>query len=45
VKESAKACGQMYVTERWLGGTLTNFKTLKRSLTRMKKLETMLHSE
>ena len=41
VKESAKACGQMYVTERWLGGTLTNFKTLKRSLTRMKKLETM----
>ena len=41
VKESAKACGQMYVTERWLGGTLTNYKTLKRSLTRMKKLETM----
>ena len=41
VKESAKACGQMHVTERWLGGTLTNFKTLKRSLARLKKLETM----
>ncbi len=25
VKESAKTCGQMHVTERWLGGTLTNF--------------------
>ena len=42
VKESAKACGQMHVTERWLGGTLTNFKTLKRSLARLKKLEGMI---
>ncbi len=41
VKESAKTCGQMHITERWLGGTLTNYKTLKRSLARMKKLETM----
>ena len=41
IKESAKACGQMHVTERWLGGTLTNYKTLKRSLARYKKLETM----
>ncbi|MFM8471246.1 MAG: 30S ribosomal protein S2, partial [Limisphaerales bacterium] len=41
IKESAKSCGQMHVTERWLGGTLTNFKTLKRSLARMKKLEAM----
>ena len=41
VRESAKACGQMHVTERWLGGTLTNFKTLRRSLNRMKKIEAM----
>ncbi len=41
IKESAKSCGQMHVTERWLGGTLTNFKTLKRSLARLKKLEAM----
>lgn len=41
VKESAKACGQPYVTERWLGGTLTNMKTLKRSMARMKEIEKM----
>ena len=29
VKETAKECGQFYVTERWLGGTLTNFQTIK----------------
>ena len=41
VKESAKACDQLYVTERWLGGTLTNLKTLKRSVGRMKQIEKM----
>jgi len=41
VKESAKACGQPYVTGRWLGGTLTNLRTLKRSLKRMKDIERM----
>ena len=41
VRESAKACGQLHITERWLGGTLTNLKTIKRSLARYKKLETM----
>ena len=41
VKESAKACGQPYVTGRWLGGTLTNLRTLKRSLKRMKEIERM----
>jgi small subunit ribosomal protein S2 len=41
IKDSAKACGQMYITERWLGGTLTNYKTLKRSLGRMKEIERM----
>jgi small subunit ribosomal protein S2 len=39
VKESAKTCGQLYVTERWLGGTLTNFQTVKRSIARMKQIE------
>jgi small subunit ribosomal protein S2 len=41
VKEAAKACDQYYVTERWLGGTLTNFQTLKKSISRMKQLEKM----
>jgi small subunit ribosomal protein S2 len=41
VKEAAKACGQMHVTERWLGGTLTNLKTVKRSMKRMKDIEKM----
>lgn len=39
VKEAAKACGQLFVTERWLGGTLTNFNTVKRSLARLRELE------
>ena len=39
VKESAKSCGQLYVTERWLGGTLTNFNTIKRSIARLKQIE------
>ena len=41
VRESAKACGQHYVTERWLGGTLTNFATIKRSIGRLKEIEKM----
>ena len=41
VKETAKDCGQYYVTERWLGGTLTNFQTVKRSIARMKQIEKM----
>jgi small subunit ribosomal protein S2 len=41
VKEAAKACGQHYVTERWLGGTMTNFNTVKRSIARMKQIEKM----
>jgi small subunit ribosomal protein S2 len=41
VKETAKACGQHYITERWLGGTLTNFQTVKRSIARMKEIEKM----
>jgi small subunit ribosomal protein S2 len=41
VRESAQMCGQFYVTERWLGGTLTNFKTIKKSIHRLKEIEKM----
>jgi small subunit ribosomal protein S2 len=41
VKETAKECGQYFVTERWLGGTLTNFATIKRSVGRLKQIEKM----
>src|SRR4051794_27918713 len=41
VKETAKECGQFYVTERWLGGTLTNFETIKKSIARLKQIEKM----
>src|SRR5208283_2603836 len=41
VKEVAKESGQFYVTERWLGGTLTNFATIKRSIGRLKQIEKM----
>src|SRR5271165_2262216 len=41
VKETAKECGQFYSTERWLGGTLTNFQTVKRSIARLKQIEGM----
>ena len=41
VKETARECGQLYVTERWLGGTLTNFNTVKRSIARLKEIEKM----
>ena len=39
VQESADKCGMFYVNERWLGGTLTNFSTIKRSIKRLKILE------
>ena len=39
VKETAKETGQMYVVERWLGGTLTNFATVKTSIKRLKEIE------
>src|SRR3954462_7487080 len=41
VKETAKECGQYFVTERWLGGTLTNFATIKHSIARLKHIEKM----
>jgi len=39
VAEEAKRCGMYYVNERWLGGTLTNFQTVKRSIDRLVALE------
>jgi len=41
VREMARDCNQFYVTERWLGGTLTNFNTIKRSIARLKEIEKM----
>jgi small subunit ribosomal protein S2 len=41
VKDTAKECGQFYVVERWLGGTLTNFNTIKSSIKRLKEIEKM----
>jgi small subunit ribosomal protein S2 len=39
IKESAQKCGQYYVNHRWLGGMLTNWKTVSQSITRLKALE------
>ncbi|MDE3067847.1 MAG: 30S ribosomal protein S2 [Verrucomicrobiota bacterium] len=41
IRETARDSDQFYVTERWLGGTLTNFRTLKRSIARLKEIEKM----
>ena len=41
IEREAKNCGMYYVNNRWLGGTLTNFATIKQSLLRLKKLEKM----
>jgi len=41
IKEEAVRCGMPYVSQRWLGGTLTNFRTVKQSVGRLKELETM----
>ncbi len=39
VKQAAESCGQYYMTERWLGGTLTNAQTIRSSVKRMKTLQ------
>jgi small subunit ribosomal protein S2 len=41
VKENASRCGMPYVNHRWLGGMLTNYKTVRASIKRLKDLETM----
>jgi small subunit ribosomal protein S2 len=40
IKEAAAATGMPYVTNRWMGGTLTNFETIKKSLAKFKKYQT-----
>lgn len=42
VVDEAKRCGAYYVHKRWLGGMITNFQTIRKSIERMKKLETLL---
>jgi small subunit ribosomal protein S2 len=39
VEEEAERCGAFYVTERWLGGMLTNFQTIRKQIRRLKELE------
>jgi small subunit ribosomal protein S2 len=39
VEDEAERCGAFYVTERWLGGMLTNFQTIKKQIRRLKELE------
>jgi len=41
IAEESQRCGMFYVNERWLGGLLTNFATIQRSLGRLRDLETM----
>jgi len=41
VKSEAERCGMYYVNERWLGGMLTNFKTIQSRIKRLKQIETM----
>jgi small subunit ribosomal protein S2 len=41
IKEEAQRCGAFFVAERWLGGTLTNFETLKKSIARYREIEKM----
>ena len=41
VKEEAQRCGMYYVNERWLGGMLTNFKTIQSRIKRLKDIERM----
>ncbi|MCK5828069.1 30S ribosomal protein S2, partial [Candidatus Bipolaricaulota bacterium] len=42
IADEAQRCGAHYVNQRWLGGTLTNFATIKLSIERMKKMEAMI---
>ncbi len=39
IKETAQSCGMPYVNHRWLGGMLTNYKTIRNSIKRLKELE------
>jgi small subunit ribosomal protein S2 len=45
VADAAKRCGQYYVNYRWLGGMLTNFKTISQSIRRLRELDERINSE
>ncbi|QGJ72220.1 SSU ribosomal protein S2p (SAe) [Planctomycetales bacterium 10988] len=45
VEQYADACGMPYVSERWLGGTLTNFRTIRSRLSRFEELEELINSD
>jgi len=45
VAREAARCGMPYVSDRWLGGTLTNFRTIRNRLARLEELETLIPSE
>jgi small subunit ribosomal protein S2 len=45
VAESAKRCAQYYVNHRWLGGTMTNWRTVSGSIARLRELEGLLENE
>lgn len=45
IAEAAKACGQYYINHRWLGGTLTNWSTISKSIKKLEDFETKLSGE
>ncbi|MBW2038277.1 MAG: 30S ribosomal protein S2 [Deltaproteobacteria bacterium] len=45
IYEGATRCGMFYVNHRWLGGSLTNFQTIKKSIDKLKKLEKLEENE
>ncbi len=42
VQEEAARCGEFFISHRWLGGTLTNFQTIKRSIERLREMDRIL---
>ena len=45
VREEAVRCGMFYMNHRWLGGTMTNFRTIRKSIDRFKEIEVLLSAE
>ncbi len=45
IREEAERCGMFYMNHRWLGGTMTNFRTIRKSIQRFKEIEGLLSNE
>lgn len=45
IREEAERCGMFYMNHRWLGGTMTNFRTIRKSIERFKEIEVLLANE